>query len=103
LTSIQPSNGNLSDFVGENATGVWTLTVRDTDRGVAGTLKAWQLRICVQPTNTDLTTGTTDAYTTDLSTTGVYNTTDDATTSTTADSTTGGGVNDTSTGLSVEC
>lgn len=91
--------------MGENATGVWTLAVRDTRRSFFGPLNTWQLRICVQPTNTDLTTGTTDAYTTDLSTTGVY-TTDESTTtdrSSTADSTTAGAFNNTSTGLHMKC
>ena len=41
---FQPT-GNLSDFDGENAEGVWTLTIVDNTQSDSGTLNSWALEI----------------------------------------------------------
>ena len=41
--------GRLAKFIGENAQGVWTLRIRDTEQGDGGALTAWQIRIDCTP------------------------------------------------------
>jgi hypothetical protein len=47
--SYQPSQA-LSAFNGENANGVWTLTIKDNFNQDGGSLTAWGLNICINPT-----------------------------------------------------
>jgi len=44
--TYQPS-GNLSDFDGENAAGIWTLTVSDSYNQDGGAIEGWDLEICL--------------------------------------------------------
>ncbi len=45
IGSYQPI-GNLSDFVGENMQGDWTLSIEDTENLDGGTLNSWALEFC---------------------------------------------------------
>lgn len=47
-TSYQPV-GLLSDFNGENANGVWTLTITDNVNNNGGQLTDWALEVCTTP------------------------------------------------------
>lgn len=41
--------GNLSDFIGENSQGTWSLRVEDTGFFDGGALQSWRLQICTEP------------------------------------------------------
>ncbi|MFK7905351.1 MAG: proprotein convertase P-domain-containing protein [Chitinophagales bacterium] len=41
--------GNLSDFIGEDAEGLWVLRIEDTGNFDGGELESWQLQICTEP------------------------------------------------------
>jgi subtilisin-like proprotein convertase family protein len=47
LASPLTPEGAMGAFTGETANGVWTLTIRDLDPGVAGTLREWRLRLAL--------------------------------------------------------
>ena len=75
--TYQPS-GNLSDFIGENMSGTWTLSIYDEYPEDGGSLNAWTLDICyvplanpdfdlaVSPASTDICTPDDAVYTVDL-------------------------------------
>jgi len=46
--AYQPT-GSLSDFDGENMSGIWTLTVSDAENQDGGALASWGLEICYTP------------------------------------------------------
>ena len=50
----------LSNFAGQNASGQWTLVVRDDAGGDVGTLETWSLQICPPPTPGCVTYTSTD-------------------------------------------
>jgi subtilisin-like proprotein convertase family protein len=48
FTGCYQPEGTLSDFDGENSSGVWTLEITDTMGGDTGTLDSWSLELCGQ-------------------------------------------------------
>ncbi len=46
FTGCYQPEGTLSDFDGENSSGVWTLEVTDTAGWDTGTLQSWNLELC---------------------------------------------------------
>ena len=46
LGNTQQPNGNLSDFIGEDLSGTWTLTIIDIANLDGGALNNWSLNIC---------------------------------------------------------
>ncbi len=49
LGNTHRPDGNLSDFIGENSQGTWTLRVEDTGFFDGGSLQSWKLQICANP------------------------------------------------------
>ena len=45
-TEVYQAQGSFSDFVGQNAAGNWTLTIRDLENFEGGEVQNWGLEIC---------------------------------------------------------
>ncbi|MEP3570724.1 MAG: proprotein convertase P-domain-containing protein, partial [Flavobacteriaceae bacterium] len=55
FTGTFSPEGSLSDFIGENPSGNWTLTVADNAGSDVGTLNSFSVEVCtLAPTDTDL-------------------------------------------------
>ena len=54
----QPSDGSLDDFIGEEASGAWTLTLSDQTIGNVGTLNSWNINITLLSSNITSVSGT---------------------------------------------